>query len=146
MKRYEFLSALGVSAGTVIFAPFLTSCSKSSMTATNNPPGGGGAVDFTVDLTLPANSALMTKGGSLVHSNIIVAFTSAGAYVAVSNACTHQGYALGFSSDDKFHCQNPAAGHGSVFNSNGAVSNGPAVSPLTVYQTTLTGTSLRVFA
>ena len=146
MRRNEFFTVLGVSAGTVIFAPFLAACSKDSTTTNNPPPGGGGAVDFTLDLTLPANSSLMTKGGFLVHSNVIVAFTSGGAYVAVANACTHQGYALAFNPDDKFHCQNPSAGHGSVFGNDGSVSNGPATSPLTVYHTALTGTSLRVYA
>ena len=114
---------------------------------TNPPPGGsGGAIDFTLDLSLPANSALLTKGGFLTHSSVIVAFTSASAYVAVGNACTHQGYSLAFNPDDKFHCQNPAAGHGSIFASNGSVAQGPAASPLTVYTTALTGTSLRVYA
>jgi cytochrome b6-f complex iron-sulfur subunit len=143
MKRQEFFTALGVSAGTLIFAPFLTSCSKDSTMTTDPPVVGGGAVDFTLDLTLPANSALNTNGGSLMSNSIIVARTSAGSYVAVASACTHQGFTLAFDNpNNQFHCAN----HGSNFAVTGAVINGPATVALKSYNTTLTGTSLRVFS
>jgi len=142
MRRHEFLTALGVSAGTVIFAPFLTSCSKSSDMDTTPPPGGG-ALDFTLDLSLPANSALNTNGGSLLKSGVIVARTSGGTYVAVASACTHQGTTIEFNNTStQFHCPN----HGSNFAVSGAVVNGPATTALKMYNITLTGTSLRVFA
>jgi cytochrome b6-f complex iron-sulfur subunit len=146
MKRHEFLTALGISAGTVLFAPFLVSCSKNSTLPTDTGTGGTGGLDFTLDLTQAANATLNTNGGWIVTNGVIVARTSAGAYVAVASTCTHQGYALAFNPDNQFHCQNPAAGHGSIFATNGSVANGPAVTALKVYNTTLTGTSLRVFA
>ena len=90
MKRHEFFTALGVTAGTVIFAPFLVSCSKSNSVADPGTGGTPGTIDFTLDLSLPANSALMTVGGSLANNGIIIAFTSSG-YVALANVCTHQG-------------------------------------------------------
>ena len=146
MKRSEFFSALGISAGTVIFAPFLASCSKDSNITADpgpSPSGGGGAVDFTLDLTLPANSSLNNNGGSLIKSGVIVARTSTGAYVAVASACTHQGVTIDFESgNNRFHC----SGHGSNFGVNGSVINGPAVTALKMYNTLLTGTSLRVYA
>ena len=143
MKRYEFLTVLGVSAGTVIFAPFLASCSK-DITATSDPiPSGASGVDFTLDLTLAANAPLLTNGGSLVKSGIIVAKTSGGVYVAVAAACTHEGANVVFdSANSKFHCPN----HGSNFGTNGSLLNGPATTALKLYNTQLTGTSLRVFA
>ncbi|MCX6239651.1 MAG: Rieske (2Fe-2S) protein [Bacteroidia bacterium] len=148
MNRQQFFTVLGVSAGTVLFAPFLASCSKNSMLPANAGTGGttSGTLDFTLDLTLPANSTLNTNGGSLISNGIIVARTSAGVFVAVASACTHQGYALAFNPDNQFHCQNPAAGHGSIFGTNGSVINGPAVTALKIYNTSLSGTSLRVFA
>ncbi len=144
MKRHEFITVLGVSAGTVFFAPFLTSCSKDSDTTPNPPPGGGGgAVDFTLDLTLPANSALTSNGGFLIKSGVIVARISAVSFAAVASACTHEGFTLAFDSpNNRFHCAN----HGSNFGLTGAVINGPAATALKLYNTTLTGTSLRVFA
>lgn len=143
MNRHDFLTALGVSAGTVIFAPFLASCSKDSTDTTTPGPGSGGAIDFTLDLTLAANSALNSNGGSLIKSGVIVARTATGAFVAVSSVCTHQGTIIDFESgNNRFHC----SGHGSNFATNGAVINGPALLALKMYNTQLTGTSLRVYA
>lgn len=147
MKRHEFFTALGVTAGTVIFAPFLVSCSKSNSVA--DPGTGGttpGTIDFTLDLSLPANSALMTVGGSLANNGIIIAFTSSG-YVALANVCTHQGSQVLYdSTNNRFNCSNTAAGHGSQYALNGAVTAGPAPKALKMYNVTLTGTKLRVYA
>ena len=146
MRRYEFLSVLGVSAGTVMLAPFLASCSKSSMNTTT-PPVVTPPIDFTLDLTQPANSALTSNGGYLINNGVIIARTSTGDFVAVQSACTHQGYTLEFDNvNTRFHCPNPAVGHGSNFASTGSVINGPAISALKKYSTTLTGNSLRVFS
>lgn len=145
MKRNEFFTVLGVSAGTILFAPFLTSCSKSS-SALPDPtpgPGGGGALDFTLDLSQAANVALTSDGGSLIKSGIIIARISATNYVAVASACTHQGTTIDFdNANSRFHCSN----HGSNFTTSGSVINGPATIALKMYNTSLTGTSLRVFA
>ncbi len=138
MNRNEFLTALGVSAGTVVFAPFLVSCTQN-----NSALGSGGAVDFTLDLTLPVNASLNSNGGSLLKSGVIVAKTSAGAYIAVSSACTHEGSTINFNSaGNRFICPN----HGANFSATGSVLLGPATSPLTKYNTTLAGTSLRVYS
>jgi cytochrome b6-f complex iron-sulfur subunit len=138
MNRNDFLSVLGVSAGTVIFAPFLASCSKNSSVL-----GAGGTVDFTLDLTLAANSVLNSNGGSVYKSGVIVARTSAGAYIAVSSACTHQGSTINFvSASNRFICPN----HGANFSTTGSVLLGPATSPLTNYNTSLSGTLLRIYS
>ena len=144
MKRNEFFTVLGISAGTVIFAPILTACSKSNSVI---PGTGGGGVDFTLDLTLPANAALNTIGGYLVNSGVIIARTTDTTYVALASACTHQGYVVEYqSASTQFHCTNPAPGHGSLYRTDGTVISGPAPSALAKYNTTLTGTKLRVFA
>ncbi|MEI7523921.1 MAG: Rieske 2Fe-2S domain-containing protein [Mariniphaga sp.] len=150
MKRKEFFTALGVSAGTVMFAPFLVSCSKGSSVADPGTGGTpGGTVDFTLDLTLPANAALNTVGSSLINSanGIIIACVSAGNYVAVASICTHQGAQIGFDGTvNQFKCSNTGAGHGSVFSTSGSVVAGPAPRGLKLYNATLSGTKLRVFA
>ena len=144
MKRNEFFTVLGVSAGTIIFAPFLTACSKSSSVM---PVTGGGGIDFTLDLTLPANSSLNTVGGFLVKSGVIVARTADTTYIALASACTHQGYVVEYqSASNQFHCTNPAPGHGSLYRTNGTVISGPAPSALAVYNAALSGTMLHVFS
>ena len=144
MKRHEFFSAFGVSAGMLFMAPVISSCSK-SMTDTSTPGGGNnGAVDFTLDLTSPTYAALNSNGGSIVKDNIIVARTSSGVYVALTSICSHQQYnPISFdSAANRFHCPN----HGSNFGIDGSVINGPATSSLKKYNTQLTGTSLRVYS
>ncbi|MCX6220558.1 MAG: Rieske (2Fe-2S) protein [Bacteroidia bacterium] len=146
MKRNEFFSAIGISAGMIFMAPVLSSCSKGLTDTTTNPGGGGntGAVDFTLDLTSPTYAALNSNGGSIVKDNIIVARTSAGVYVALTSICTHQQYnPIAFeSAANRFHCPN----HGSNFGVDGSVINGPATSALKKYNVQLTGTNLRIYA
>ena len=146
MKRNEFFSAVGISAGMLFMAPVLSSCSKGLTDANSNPTGGGnnGAVDFTLDLSSPTYAALNSNGGSIVKDNIIVARTSSGAFVALTSICSHQQFnPIAFeSAASRFHCPN----HGSNFGLDGSVINGPATSSLTKYNTLLTGTNLRIYA
>ena len=92
--------------------------------------------------TNAAWSSLATVGGYVYNGGVIVAHASSG-YVAVSQACTHQGATIIFdSSTSSFFC--PA--HGSRFSLTGAVLNGPAGTPLGAYKTSLSGNSLRVYS
>lgn len=144
MERKAFFSTLGFSAGILFLAPAISSCSKSiSDSTTSGNTNTGGAIDFTLDLTSPTYSSLNNNGGSVVKDNIIIARTSAGAFVALSAICTHQGSTIGFeSAANRFHCPN----HGSNFATDGSVINGPALTALKKYNTQLTGTNLRVYA
>ena len=138
MDRKEFLSALGL--GAVALA--CTYCSEGCKPL-DNPITAPTNVNFTLDLTAPANAPLTKNGGYVYNGGVIVARTADGSYVAVSQACTHAGgtvqYVLG---NNEFFCPN----HGSNFSTNGSVVNGPASSALARYNTALTGTSLRVYS
>ena len=139
VERKEFLSILGLGAAAVACSYCFDGCTT--------PDAGGNItaptnVDFTLDLTNPAYSGLKSAGGYVYNAGVIVAHAASG-YVAVSQACTHQGTAVIFDSPGgQFFC--PA--HGSRFSLSGAVVNGPAGSPLGSYKTSLTGNSLRVFS
>jgi cytochrome b6-f complex iron-sulfur subunit len=138
MDRKEFLASLGVSAAFVVYSSCLEGCNVAdpvSAAPTN--------VDFTLDLTDPANTALKSNGGYIYKNGIIVAKTISGTYVAVYSACTHEGTTVTFeSSNNRFHC----ASHGSNFSTSGSVINGPANQALHQYNTALTGNSLRVYS
>lgn len=139
-----FLRLLGTAGMAVCAGCTLESCSSSSdpTPAGGNPPTG---VDFTLDLTEAVNAPLLTDGGFIYKSGIIVVClsASASAYTAVSQACTHQGTTIGFdAANGNFLCPN----HGSRFSTAGAVVNGPATASLKKYNTSLTGMSLRVFS
>jgi len=136
MDRKEFLSTLGLGAAALACSYCLAGCKP-----LDNPITAPTNVDFTLDLTSPANAALNKNGGYIYQSGVIVARTTSGSYVAVSQTCTHAGGTVEYiASTNDFFCPS----HGSNFATNGSVVNGPASSPLTRYTTVLTGTSLRV--
>jgi len=139
MDRKEFLSILGIGAAAVACDMCLGGCNNPNSAASILAPSN---VDFTLDLTNAAWSSLATVGGYVYNGGVIVAHASSG-YVAVSQACTHQGATIIFDSGtNSFFC--PA--HGSRFSLTGAVLNGPAGNPLGAYKTSLSGKSLRVYS
>ncbi len=147
MKRQQFFTTLGVSAATILFVPYLVSCSKSNSVDSGAGPGPGGTVDFTLDLSLPVNTVLNTNGNSLINSGVIIARTSSATFLAVAAVCTHEGSQIQFdSANNRFKCSNTGAGHGSVFSGSGSVVSGPAPTSLRTYNTLLSGTMLRVYA
>jgi cytochrome b6-f complex iron-sulfur subunit len=141
MDRKEFFSAIGIGTASIAVITCL-GCSKKN-DGSNSSVNGPTNIDFTLDLSLSANAALLNNGGYLATNGILVARTTAGAYIAVQLSCTHENYPLVYQgSANHFYCNN----HGSAFTETGVVLNSPARSNLTVYKTTLTGTSLRVYA
>jgi cytochrome b6-f complex iron-sulfur subunit len=140
MERKEFLSLLGLGSAAVFTAVCMVGCSKEAATQGGTAPTN---VDFTLDLTLPANANLVAKGGYIYSNGIIVALTAAGNYIAVSQACTHEGVSVQYvSSQDLFYCPS----HGAKFSDTGTVISGPTSSALKQYNTSLNGTSLRVYS
>ena len=139
MDRKEFLALLGISSAALA----LTYCFGGCQPGMNSFPTAPSNVDFTLDLTNSANTALNTNGGYVYHGGVIVARTTGGTFVAVSQYCTHAGGTVVYESRvNEFYC--PV--HGSVFSTNGSVVNGPAPTALVKYNTSLAGTSLRVFS
>jgi len=144
MERKEFISILGVGAGSIIISSCLGACGKSdSPSPSPGPtPGPGGKVDFTLDVS--TNSNLNTKGWTIQNSVIIA--KNGSAYIALSGICTHQQNLLTYSpANNTFPCSQQDAAHGSVFNADGERIAGPATGNLKKYNTTLTGNTLRVF-
>lgn len=136
MNREEFLRQLGVAA--------MLTCAGSTMVGCNtqNDPAPASA-DFTIDLASSQYAALNSVGGSVSVNGIIIARLSSTEFVALSRACTHEGTAVNYRSNQKdFYCSN----HGARFSTSGAVLQGPAKASLRKYNTELTGTSLRVFS
>ena len=143
MKRDEFLHLFGFGAA-MLLTGCLGSCAGKSDDAKPGPGTSPGPIDFTLDVTDPANARLNDPAFGYVYGaagRVIVAKTTAGGYVALSAACTHQGTLVQFQSgSSQFQCPT----HGSVFNLNGGVSMGPASSALQSYSVVQTGNVLRI--
>lgn len=90
-----------------------------------------------------SSGPLSQNGGSLIQSGVIIARTNSGTFIAVAATCTHQGGTLGYQANtNEFVC--PV--HGAIFNASGSVVQGPANTALQKYNTSLSGTSLRVYS
>jgi cytochrome b6-f complex iron-sulfur subunit len=135
MNRKEFISKVGFGVAAVMIPACITGLSGCKKT--DNGPTN---VDFTIDIS---TGPLSANGGFVVKNQVIVARTNSGTFLAVAAACTHEGTNVNYnSSGNKFVCPN----HGAQFSSNGAVTQGPANTNLKQYNTSLSGTMLRVFS
>ncbi|HAH25678.1 MAG TPA: Rieske (2Fe-2S) protein, partial [Prolixibacteraceae bacterium] len=111
----------------------ISSCSSATT------PGTTG--NTVVDLNSSQFAALKTVGGFAYNGNVFIMRTSDTNYIAISRICTHQGCTVAYNSSTKqFVC--PC--HGARYNASGAVLQGPAQRPLTIYTATVLGTTLTI--
>ena len=144
MERKNFLTLLGLGAGSVIVSSCLGACGKSDTgsPAPNPNPNPGTKLDFNFDVS--TNSDINTKGWTILNGAIIA--KSGANYIALESLCTHQSNPMTFDTGGNiFPCSLQNAAHGSAFDINGVRLRGPATRNLVKYNTTLTGNSLRVF-
>jgi cytochrome b6-f complex iron-sulfur subunit len=141
MERRQFLESIGIGAAFVLTATCLQSCKKDDTGGTTTPTTG---VDFTVNIDDAANAALKINGGYVISNGVVVAKDKDGKFVAATQTCSHQGFKqVKFdNTKNEFMCTQ----HGARFDTLGKGLNSEASAGLTVYKTTLTGSSLRVFS
>lgn len=140
MDRKDFIINLGKSAAFVCASCYLASCYDDEGNPVAPPPQN---VDFTIDISQSPYTALQNTGSSVYKDGIIIARLSSASFTALSQACTHQGTTVQYEqSNNRMHC--PL--HGSNYKTDGSVINGPATRPLQKYNTSLSGTMLRVFS
>jgi nitrite reductase/ring-hydroxylating ferredoxin subunit len=132
MERREFLSSLGLGAAFALTATCLASCTKTSSSPVN----------FTLNLDDAANAALKTNGGYIISNGCVVAKTTAGAYVAATVVCSHEGKSQVTynKTSNNYLC----TAHGATFDLAGKGTNGNGSKGLAVYTTTLNGSILTV--
>lgn len=131
MERRSFLKTACACCGAMAALSILEQSCKKEDTSVN----------FTVDLNDSANAALNNAGGYIYKNSVIVICVSAGSYVALAQACTHEGCTVAYnSSQSKVTC----ACHGGVFNTNGTVVSGPPPSALQKFNVSQSGTVLTI--
>ena len=136
MTRNEFLSRLGMGAAFVLTTGCLGSCKKDTPTPSNS-------VDFTLDLNAASNADLKTPGLYVIVNDVVVARTLDGGYAAATVICSHEGRKeISYTSANEWEC----GAHGARFSVAGKGLNSEGSKGLKIYNTTLTGTSLRVFS
>jgi cytochrome b6-f complex iron-sulfur subunit len=144
MNRREVIQKFLLGGTVLVLVPsVIESCSKDNSmnpgTTTVTPPPPAGT-SINIDLSLAENSALNTKGSSMVVQNVLIINTGT-SIVALSAICTHQGCTVDY---------HPTAGdiecpcHGSVYSISGSVITGPAPSALKSYSVTKTGNVITI--
>jgi nitrite reductase/ring-hydroxylating ferredoxin subunit len=141
MERRQFLESLGIGAAFVLTATCLQSCKKDDTGGTTPTTTG---IDFTLNIDDAANSSLKVNGGFVISNGVVVAKDKNGNFVAATQTCSHEGFKqVTFdNAKNEFMCSR----HGARFDTLGKGLNSEASKGLTVYKTTLTGSSLRVFS
>lgn len=137
MERAEFLNKMGLGAMFALTATCLGSCSKNA-----NTPSG--PVDFTLNLNDASNAALSSTGGYVIQNAVVIAKTGTNTYAAATVICSHEGekQITYRSNNNQWYC----TAHGASFDINGAGLNSNGSRGLTIYKTSLSGTSLRVYS
>jgi cytochrome b6-f complex iron-sulfur subunit len=142
MKRREALQRIVLASGTVLIIPTaLLSCAEEGDVDPGGNNGNNGNNDLKINMDDANYSDLKNAGSFVIASGVIVANSDGNNYVALSSICTHQACTVGYSvQNNNFPC--PC--HGSVFNSNGSVANGPATQPLKQYTVSREGNILTI--
>jgi nitrite reductase/ring-hydroxylating ferredoxin subunit len=121
LDRRRFLSIAGSSAGAALIGGAVSSC------------GGNDAAPF--GKVAAGNVSALPVGTLLIMGNVIVARDDRGLY-AMTAICTHMGCIVrnvSHTVDSTIHC--PC--HGSMYDGNGAVTQGPAPRSLQHYAVTV---------
>lgn len=145
MERDEFLKSLGISLALVCAGTCFQACGKKGGDETGEPGGNSGNGSGSGQTASVDISALASVGSkSLVNGVLffrIASGNAVSAFLATQPVCTHEGGALNWvASGSKIQCST----HGAEFTTSGAVTQGPASTPLKVYSIMMTGTTLTV--
>lgn len=139
IKRHAFLKSLGLK-GASLLAVY---CGVSTLSSCKNESvAPASSVDFSLDLTNATYSKLNTVGNYVIANGIVIARVSSTGFAAVTQVCSHENKTNVIYSGGGFYCTQ----HGATFSTNGAGTNANGSKGIKAYQTSLSGTSLRIFA
>lgn len=137
MDRKEFLEKLGLGAAFVLTASCLGGCTRD----TAPPPA---EIDFTIDLLDSRYAVLNTFGEFVIEDGIVIARSTTGDYLAATAICSHE--ALQQITYDGSSQEWLCTAHGARFSESGEGLNANGSRGLTIYNTELSGNTLRVFS
>jgi len=124
-------------AGLVVAAGALAACSKSEeKPAATGDSGSSAAAKPAGDVI--TKTADVPVGGGVIVGEVVVTQPAAGSFKGFSSKCTHKGCAVNKVADGTIDC--PC--HGSKFNLDGSVANGPATAPLETMAIAVKGDSI----
>jgi Rieske Fe-S protein len=140
ISRQKVLLGAGLGLLTAVVAACTTYGKKpeaagESSTTTAAPPASGGPAPAAKAI---AKTADVPVGSGVIVDGVVVTQPSAGVFKGFSAKCTHKGCTVDKVADGTIDC--PC--HGSKFNLDGSVANGPAQTPLEAQAVTVQGDSI----
>jgi Rieske Fe-S protein len=141
ISRQKVLLGAGLGLLTAVVAACTTygkkpeAAGESSTTTAAPPPSGGPAAPAAKAI---AKTADVPVGSGVIVGEVVVTQPSAGVFKGFSAKCTHKGCTVDKVADGTIDC--PC--HGSKFNLDGSVANGPAQTPLEAQAVTVQGDSI----
>lgn len=132
MERRNFLKATCALCGIAVIPGVLDSCKKTPSKQD---------VNFTIDITNSAYTALQTVGGSAISNGVLIMRVDSSSFSAVASSCTHEGCAVGYQASSK---QVVCPCHGGRFDVSGAVVAGPPKTALQKFNVTQNGNTLSI--
>jgi Rieske Fe-S protein len=133
MRRKHFIIGAGLGIATVVAA-----CSNKAEAPQQSEAPQESAGPTTEAVKPLAKTADVPVGSGMIGDDIVLTQPSAGDFKGFSTICTHAGCTVGEVAGGTINC--PC--HGSKFNLDGTVANGPASRPLTVEAVTVQGDSI----
>jgi Rieske Fe-S protein len=133
-------------AGLGLVAAVVAACSTygkkpeaagESSTTTAAPPATSGTAAAPAANVI-AKTADVPVGSGVIVDKVVVTQPTAGVFKGFSSTCTHKGCTVDKIADGTIDC--PC--HGSKFNLDGSVANGPATKPLEAQAVTVQGDSI----
>jgi len=148
MERKEFIKKMIMNGSIAAILPtiILQSCEEDDPMPPSNggdPTGNGTNNNIVIDLNDPQNSDLLEDGSyRFLNSNEIIVINKGNKeFIALSTTCTHKGCTVDYSTSNK---NLPCPCHGSVYDIDGSVINGPANAPLRTYNINLADNTLTI--
>ncbi|MGB5818823.1 MAG: Rieske 2Fe-2S domain-containing protein [Saonia sp.] len=146
MERKEFLKTLGAGAAFALAFPCVHGCSSDGnddVAPEDMKPIPTG-VDFTIDLESSEGAGLQNNGDFILKNFVVVVKNLEGIFVAASQVCSHQQ-----TEEVRFLQENGGiyrcSTHGSRFDQQGNPLNSITSNKLKIFNTELSGTTLRIF-
>jgi Rieske Fe-S protein len=143
VSRQKVLLGAGLGLLTAVLAACSTYGKKpeaagesTAATAAAPPPTSGGAAAPAANAI--AKTADVPVGSGVIVGEVVVTQPSAGVFKGFSAKCTHAGCTVNKVADGTIDC--PC--HGSKYNLDGSVANGPATKPLEAQAVTVQGDSI----
>jgi len=128
ITRQRFLGGVGVGGAALV----LTACSTYGEESSGDAGSDSGAGATSDSGSGPAQPAVLAttadvpEGSGIIVDDTVLTQPNAGEFKGFSNICTHSGCTLNSVTDKTINC--PC--HGSKFNLDGTVAQGPASTPL----------------